>query len=156
METTSIVITALLAVIALLLHRITLILRKVHEEVKLNTTIVQFLNERFKNRSSENMNTLQYRETIEKRLDWLSGSLHRTAEATENLVKIDQKLSAIESLCLINQLLNQLPERQQQVFIWSQLEGLTQQEIATRLNISTRTVMRDLVAVLTQCLAVMD
>lgn len=68
----------------------------------------------------------------------------------------EQKLSAIESLCLINQLLNQLPERQQQVFIWSQLEGLTQQEIATRLNISTRTVMRDLVTVLTHCLAVMD
>lgn len=68
----------------------------------------------------------------------------------------EQKLSAIESLCLINQLLNQLPERQQQVFIWSQLEGLTQQEIATRLNISTRTVMRDLVAVLAQCLVVMD
>ncbi|USA54463.1 sigma-70 family RNA polymerase sigma factor [Acinetobacter sp. C32I] len=68
----------------------------------------------------------------------------------------EQKISAIESLCLINQLLNQLPERQQQVFIWSQLEGLTQQEIATRLNISTRTVMRDLVAVLAQCLVVMD
>jgi RNA polymerase sigma-70 factor (ECF subfamily) len=57
---------------------------------------------------------------------------------------------------LINQLLNQLPERQQQVFVWSQLEGLTQQEIATRLNVSTRTVMRDLVAVLSQCLALMD
>lgn len=68
----------------------------------------------------------------------------------------EQKISAIESLCLINQLLNQLPERQQQVFIWSQLEGLTQQEIATRLNISTRTVMRDLVSVLSQCLAVID
>ena len=68
----------------------------------------------------------------------------------------EQKISAIESLCLINQLLNQIPERQQQVFIWSQLEGLTQQEIANRLNISTRTVMRDLVAVLTQCLAIMD
>ncbi|MCU4336375.1 sigma-70 family RNA polymerase sigma factor [Acinetobacter dispersus] len=68
----------------------------------------------------------------------------------------EQKISAIESLCLINQLLSQMPERQQQVFIWSQLEGLTQQEIANRLNISTRTVMRDLVAVLTQCLAIMD
>lgn len=68
----------------------------------------------------------------------------------------EQKISAIESLCLINQLLNQMPERQQQVFIWSQLEGLTQQEIANRLNISTRTVIRDLVAVLTQCLAIMD
>ncbi|ENV07499.1 hypothetical protein F966_03356 [Acinetobacter higginsii] len=68
----------------------------------------------------------------------------------------EQKISAIESLCLINQLLNQMPERQQQVFIWSQLEGLTQQEIANRLNISTRTVMRDLVAVLTQCLVIMD
>ena len=68
----------------------------------------------------------------------------------------EQKISAIESLCLINQLLNQMPERQQQVFIWSQLEGLTQQEIANHLNISTRTVMRDLVAVLTQCLAIMD
>ncbi|NNP70077.1 sigma-70 family RNA polymerase sigma factor [Acinetobacter sp. Ac_5812] len=68
----------------------------------------------------------------------------------------EQKISAIESLCLINQLLNQMPERQQQVFIWSQLEGLTQQEIANRLNISTRTVMRDLVTVLTQCLAIMD
>ncbi|MEN5171330.1 sigma-70 family RNA polymerase sigma factor [Acinetobacter higginsii] len=68
----------------------------------------------------------------------------------------EQKISAIESLYLINQLLNQMPERQQQVFIWSQLEGLTQQEIANRLNISTRTVIRDLVAVLTQCLAIMD
>ena len=98
METISIVITALLAVIAILLYRITLILRKLHEETKLNTTIVQFLNKRFENRSSENLNTLQYRETIEKRLDWLSGSLHRTAEATENLVKIDHKLSAIEKI----------------------------------------------------------
>lgn len=98
METISIVIAALLAVIAMLLYRVTLILRKVHEEVKLNTTIVQFLNERFKNRSSENMSTLQYRETIEKRLDWLSGSLHRTAEATENLVAIGQKLAAIEKI----------------------------------------------------------
>ncbi|EOR07596.1 sigma-70 family RNA polymerase sigma factor [Acinetobacter genomosp. 15BJ] len=68
----------------------------------------------------------------------------------------EQKISAIESLCLINQLLNQMPKRQQQVFIWSQLEGLTQQEIASRLNISTRTVMRDVVAVLTQCLVIMD
>ncbi|WP_042111683.1 sigma-70 family RNA polymerase sigma factor, partial [Acinetobacter rudis] len=68
----------------------------------------------------------------------------------------EQKICAIESLCLINQLLNQLPERQQQVFIWSQLEGLTQQEIAIRLNVSTRTVMRDSVSVLAQCLAVMD
>lgn len=58
METSSIVIVALLAVIAMLLYSVTLILRKVHEEVKLNTTIVQFLNERFKNRFSENMNTL--------------------------------------------------------------------------------------------------
>lgn len=68
----------------------------------------------------------------------------------------EQKLAAIESLCLISQLLNQLPERQKKVFVWSQLEGLTQQEIATRLNVSTRTVMRDLVSVLAQCLAIMD
>lgn len=98
METISVVIAALLAVIAMLLYSVTLMLRKVHEEVKLNTTILQFLNERFKNRFSENMNTLQYRETIEKKLDWLNGSLHRTAEASENLVKIDQKLSAIEKI----------------------------------------------------------
>lgn len=101
METISIVITALLAAITILLHRVTLILQKVHEEVKLNTAIVQFLNERFKSRSSENMNTLQYRETIEKKLGWLNDSLHKTAEASENLVKIEQKLAAIEKI--INQ-----------------------------------------------------
>ncbi|MDM1786055.1 sigma-70 family RNA polymerase sigma factor [Acinetobacter bereziniae] len=91
------------------------------------------------------------RKSIEKAyLEELSASPHFDEITPE------QKLSAIESLCLINQLLNQLPERQQQVFVWSQLEGLTQQEIATRLNVSTRTVMRDLVAVLSQCLALMD
>lgn len=98
METISIVIAALLAVIGILLYRVTLILRKVHEEMKLNTTIVQFLNKRFENRSSENMNTLRHREKMEEKLEWISGSLHKTAEATENLVKIEQKLSAIEKI----------------------------------------------------------
>lgn len=68
----------------------------------------------------------------------------------------EQRLEAIEALCLIHQLLNKLSLRQRQVFIWSQLEGLAQQEIANRLGISTRTVMRDVVSVLAQCLAIME
>nr|WP_174506425.1 sigma-70 family RNA polymerase sigma factor [Acinetobacter sp. Marseille-Q1620] len=68
----------------------------------------------------------------------------------------EQKLQAIESLCLISQLLNQLSDRQRQTFIWSQLEGLTQQQIAERLGVSTRTVMRDLVSVLSRCLSIIE
>ena len=68
----------------------------------------------------------------------------------------EQQVEAIEALCLINQLIQRLSLRQRQIFIWSQLEGITQQEIANRLGISTRTVMRDLVAVLAQCLAAIE
>lgn len=68
----------------------------------------------------------------------------------------EQQLQSIEALCLINDLLNNMPTRQRQVFIWSQLEGITQQEIANRLNISTRTVIRDLLQAMTICLTVMD
>ncbi|KAA8730885.1 sigma-70 family RNA polymerase sigma factor [Acinetobacter qingfengensis] len=68
----------------------------------------------------------------------------------------EQRLQAIEALCLINRILNEMPERQRQTFIWSQLEGLTQQDIAQRQGVSTRTVMRDLVSAMTLCLSIMD
>ncbi|AOA57755.1 sigma-70 family RNA polymerase sigma factor [Acinetobacter larvae] len=68
----------------------------------------------------------------------------------------EQTAAAVEALYLIYQLLGQLSARQRQTFIWSQLEGLTQQQIADRLGVSTRTVMRDVVSVLAKCLSVME
>lgn len=65
----------------------------------------------------------------------------------------EQQVQAIEALCLLNNVLQRMPKRQRQSLIWSQLEGLSQQEIAQRQGVSTRTVMRDLVAAISLCLA---
>lgn len=78
------------------------------------------------------------------------------AQPEQYIPSPEQQLQSIESLTLIFQVLANLSERQRQIFIWSQLEGLTQQDIAQRLNISTRTVIRDLSLAMTQCLCAID
>ena len=65
----------------------------------------------------------------------------------------ERRLQAIKALCLLNKLLLQMPARQRQSLIWSQIDGLSQQEIARRQGVSTRTVMRDLLAAISLCLA---
>lgn len=92
------------------------------------------------------------RQSIEKAyLEALQAQLERYDEITP-----EQRLQAIEALCLINNLLNKMPERQRQTFIWSQIDGLPQHEIAKRQGVSTRTVIRDLVSAIAICLTVMD
>ncbi|WP_081408733.1 sigma-70 family RNA polymerase sigma factor [Acinetobacter larvae] len=76
------------------------------------------------------------------------------AQPEQCLPSPEQQLQSIESLALIFKVLASLPERQQQIFIYSQLEGMKQQEIAQRLHISVRTVIRDLSQALTHCLSV--
>ncbi|WP_445114891.1 sigma-70 family RNA polymerase sigma factor [Acinetobacter sp. WZC-1] len=68
----------------------------------------------------------------------------------------EQQLQTIESLVLIFQMLEGMPERQRQTFIWSQLDGLSQKEIAQRHQVSVRTVMRDLSCALAHCLSEID
>ncbi|EPF75636.1 sigma-70 family RNA polymerase sigma factor [Acinetobacter rudis] len=65
-------------------------------------------------------------------------------------------VEAVEALFLISELLDQFSDRERQIFLWSQLDGISQVEIAKRLNISTRTVMRDLTKVLSKCISIIE
>lgn len=65
-------------------------------------------------------------------------------------------VEAVEALFLISELLDQFSDRERQIFLWSQLDGIPQVEIAKRLNISTRTVMRDLTKVLSKCISIIE
>lgn len=65
-------------------------------------------------------------------------------------------VEAVEALFLISELLDQFSDRERQIFLWSQLDGISQVEIAKRLNISTRTVMRDLTKVLSTCISIIE
>ncbi len=62
----------------------------------------------------------------------------------------------LETLLEIDRLLNGLPEVVKQTFLYSQLDGLKQQQIATKLNISLSSVKRYLVQAGTQCLLAME
>lgn len=68
----------------------------------------------------------------------------------------EQQIQSVESLVLIFQALANMTERQQQSFIWSQLEGLNYQQIADRQQVSVRTVMRDVSTALVHCLSIID
>lgn len=65
-------------------------------------------------------------------------------------------VEAVEALFLISELLDQFSDRERQIFLWSQLDGISQVEISKRLNISTRTVMRDLTKVLSKCISIIE
>lgn len=56
-----------------------------------------------------------------------------------------------ERLQVLRRALNGLPARAQQVLVLSRLEGLTQEQIASRLGISQRTVFNDLKLALAHC-----
>lgn len=65
-------------------------------------------------------------------------------------------LSVRETLHEIDSLLDQLKPQVRQVFIMSQLEGLTYASIATRLQISERTVKRHMARALTECILLLN
>lgn len=63
---------------------------------------------------------------------------------------MEEQLFAKELQELINEWINKLPRQRQQVFRMSRLEGLSNEEIATRLQISKRTVENHLSTTLSE------
>ena len=67
----------------------------------------------------------------------------------------EQRALIIEELLLVDRVLGALPAKVRQTFLLSQLDGLGYEEIAQRLEVSVRTVKRDMRAGFAQCLASM-
>jgi RNA polymerase sigma factor (sigma-70 family) len=67
----------------------------------------------------------------------------------------EDRLLIMEALHRIDAMLDQLPGRARTVFLLSQLDGLGYEAIAKRLDMSVRTVKRDMRAGFAQCLAAM-
>lgn len=63
----------------------------------------------------------------------------------------EERAILLETLVEIDRLLADLPLQVKQAFLYAQLDGLSQVEIATRLDISISTVKRHLVRAGTQC-----
>jgi RNA polymerase sigma-70 factor (ECF subfamily) len=72
----------------------------------------------------------------------LTAQLDNTAPAPDELVVVDQATECLRGA------LNELPERARQAFLLHRLEGLRYPTIASRLGVTTRTVERDIAAVL--------
>ncbi|MNH46039.1 putative RNA polymerase sigma factor FecI [compost metagenome] len=58
----------------------------------------------------------------------------------------------LEALDEIDQVLALLPAKTRQAYLMAQLEGYTQEEIASRLNLSVRTVQRHLARAFEECI----
>ncbi|MBV7539467.1 sigma-70 family RNA polymerase sigma factor [Acidovorax sp. sic0104] len=63
----------------------------------------------------------------------------------------EQRLIALQSLQVLDHVLDCLPARAREVFLLAQLEGLTHAQISTRLGISLATLKRDLALALGRC-----
>ena len=62
----------------------------------------------------------------------------------------------VETLAMIDQLLDSLPERTRLIFLMAQLDGLTFTEIGRRLQLSMTTVRKHFAKALTHCLLMID
>lgn len=67
----------------------------------------------------------------------------------------EEHLMVLQALQRIDQMLGALGLRAREVFLLSQLEHLNYDEIARRMNISVRTVKRDMQAAFARCIAAM-
>ncbi|GGY46560.1 sigma-70 family RNA polymerase sigma factor [Pseudoduganella albidiflava] len=63
----------------------------------------------------------------------------------------EERAMVLEALCAIDRLLDGLPAPVRQAFLYAQLEGMPQADIAQRLDVSQTTVKRYLVRAMTQC-----
>jgi RNA polymerase sigma-70 factor (ECF subfamily) len=66
----------------------------------------------------------------------------------------EQRWILLETLQALDELLDGLPRPVRRAFLWSQLEGLTYQDIAERLSVSERTIKRYMAQAYEHCLLV--
>jgi RNA polymerase sigma-70 factor (ECF subfamily) len=66
----------------------------------------------------------------------------------------EQRWLLLETLQALDELLDGLPRLVRRAFLWSQLEGLTYQQIAERLQVSERTIKRYMAQAYEHCLLV--
>ena len=66
----------------------------------------------------------------------------------------EQRWLLLETLQALDELLDGLPRAVRRAFLWSQLEGLTYQQIAERLKVSERTIKRYMAQAYEHCLMV--
>ncbi|USS56663.1 MULTISPECIES: sigma-70 family RNA polymerase sigma factor [Pseudomonas] len=75
------------------------------------------------------------------------------AETPEELApSLEHQALVLEALDEIDQVLALLPAQSRQAFLMAQLEGYTQEEIASRLKLSVRTVQRHLARAFEECI----
>ncbi|WWA74328.1 sigma-70 family RNA polymerase sigma factor [Pseudomonas khavaziana] len=75
------------------------------------------------------------------------------AQTPEDLTpSLEHQALVLEALDEIDQVLALLPAKTRQAFLMSQLEGYTQEEIASRLGLSVRSVQRYLARALEECI----
>ncbi|MBI6563604.1 sigma-70 family RNA polymerase sigma factor [Pseudomonas synxantha] len=75
------------------------------------------------------------------------------AQTPEDLApSLEHQALVLEALDEIDQVLALLPAKTRQAFLMSQLEGYTQEEIASRLGLSVRSVQRYLARALEECI----
>lgn len=72
--------------------------------------------------------------------DYLEVAAEKMKILEQQLPKPDDELQVHELELMAQMILEQMPEQRRRVFLMSREEGLTNQEIAVRLNISVRTV----------------
>jgi RNA polymerase sigma-70 factor (ECF subfamily) len=74
-------------------------------------------------------------------------------EATE--ISEEDKALIIETLVAVDKALASLGARAQKIFMLSQIDGLTYQQIAVQLNVSLTTVKKHMIRALTECSMIM-
>ena len=75
------------------------------------------------------------------------------AETPEALApSLEHQALVLEALDEVDQVLALLPAQSRQAFLMAQLEGYTQEEIASRLKLSVRTVQRHLARAFEECI----
>ncbi|CRM62021.1 putative RNA polymerase sigma factor FecI [Pseudomonas sp. 31 R 17] len=70
----------------------------------------------------------------------------------EQVPSLENQALVLEALDEIDQVLGALPAKTRQAFLMAQLEGYTQEEIASRLNLSVRSVQRYLMRAFEECI----
>lgn len=73
----------------------------------------------------------------------------------EKVLSVEARAILLETLAQLDTLLNELPAKVRTAFLLSQLEGLSYEDIAARIQVSVRTVTRYMERGFRQCLHVM-